>query len=420
MGYKEIIEKNDEETICTLQLDSEIPRGLIPLIAYKMHFFHDKLHKFYIDVESMKSITFNYDKSTDVAEITKLSELTYELITTEQDMLVKRVTKRRIHEKISESPKRDFHYNKDPAIELEEKNWIINFGQGQWFYQPEITEIQNKIRDLFIGAFKDEGKFKEAIFPKMVPTDFYLKSLHLESMPQNLYYVCPPRKAYAIFEKVKEEVKLTKEVPYELIRSGLDKPKFCMSAFQCDPFYLGMSKMSLTKDMFPIKMLDVSGPTYRNEGTNCEGLYRLNEFSRMELVYLGTPEQIIKLQELTRTITESVLNKIELDWWTEVGDDPFYLSGRTDERRDIELPPDPKYELRISLPYKSRPTFKAGVSACSFNNHGQHYTEAFQIIPKDNTKIWTGCTGIGITRITMAFLAQKGFDQSKWPEVMKN
>ncbi len=76
----------------------------------------------------------------------------------------------------------------------------------------------------------------------MIPIEFYLKSLHLESMPQNLFYVCPPRKAYAIFEKVKEEARETHEVPFELLRSGLNYAQYVMSAFQCDPFYLTMAK----------------------------------------------------------------------------------------------------------------------------------------------------------------------------------
>ena len=420
MGYKEIIEKKDSETICTLMLDSEIPRGLIPLIAYKMHFFHDKLHKFYIDVKGLKTIEFTYENTTDVAEISKLSELTYELITKEQDALVKRVTKRRIHEKVSHSPDIPPFYSKDPAIELEERGWITAFGEGQWFYGPQYTALQLAIQKMFEDAFIKEIGFQQAIFPKMIPTEFYLKSLHLESMPQNLYYVCPPRKAYAIFEKVKEEAKETGEIPYDLMRSGLRNPEFVMSAFQCDPFYMAMAKTKITNPMLPIKMLDMSGPTYRNEGTNCEGLYRLSEFSRMELVYLGTPEQIGELQNKTREVSEKVLNSLDLDWWTEIGDDPFYLTGRVDERRSIDLPPDPKYELRVMLPYKSKPEYKAGVSACSFNNHGQHYTEAFKINAQDGTKIWTGCTGIGITRLTLSFLAQKGFDPIYWPESMQS
>lgn len=416
MTYKEIIEKKDGQIVCTLTLDKEIPRNIIPLIAYKMHFFHEKLHKFYIDVESLKKITFYYDSNTDEADIKKLSELTYALVTEEQDALVNRVTKRRIGEKVSESPQFPSFYSKDPAIELEQKGWITPFGLGQWFYGPQFTALQNFITQSFKDAFAKKLGFQECIFPKMIPTDFYIKSLHLESMPQNLYYVCPPKKAYAIFEKVKEEARKNHEIPYELIRSGLKNPEMTMSAFQCDPFYMNMAKINFSKNNLPFKYMDVSGPTYRNEGTNCEGLYRLNEFIRMELTYLGSPQIIGELQTQTRTITEELFTSMELEWWTEIGDDPFYLTGRIDERRSIDLPPDPKYELRIGLPYKSRPNRKAGVSACSFNNHGEHYIDAFKIKATDNTKVWTGCTGIGITRIAMAFFAQKGFDLSKWPK----
>jgi seryl-tRNA synthetase len=139
----------------------------------------------------------------------------------------------------------------------------------------------------------------------------------------------------------------------------------------------------------------------------------------MELVFAGSPEQVTELVNESMNVSNRVLNMLELDWFTEIGDDPFYLSGRSDERRTIDLPQIPKYETRITLPYKSRPGIKAGVAACSYNNHGEHYIEAFDIKTKDGTKIWTGCVGIGILRLAMAFLAQKGFDKKNWPNIMK-
>ena len=175
MGYTETIEKNDEQIIVTLQLDEEIPRNIIPLIAYKMHFFHNKLHKFYIDVDTKKSITFYYEPDTDIADISKLSELTYGLVSEEQDALVNPVTKLVFGEKVSESAEHEFFYDKDPAIELEERGWISSFGLGQWYYGPEFTAIQMKIAELYRNAYKERMGFKECIFPKMIPIEFYLK-----------------------------------------------------------------------------------------------------------------------------------------------------------------------------------------------------------------------------------------------------
>ena len=133
-------------------------------------------------------------------------------------------------------------------------------------------------------------------------------------MPQNLFYVCPPRKAYAIFEKVKEEARETHEVPFELLRSGLNYAQYVMSAFQCDPFYLTMAKRQISAADLPIKMMDFSGPTYRNEGTNCEGLYRLNEFHRMELTWLADADTVNDLQTKTRELAEEIINQLDLDW----------------------------------------------------------------------------------------------------------
>ncbi len=100
--------------------------------------------------------------------------------------------------------------------------------------------------------------------------------------------------------------------------------------------------------------------------------------------------QLMIYKQKPEELAEEIINQLDLNWWTEIGNHPFYLSGRKDERRNIELPPAPKYEMRITLPYKSRPDRKAGVSASSFNSHGEHYVEAFNIQTTDGTKIWNG------------------------------
>ena len=135
---------------------------------------------------------------------------------------------------------------------------------------------------------------------------------------------------------------------------------------------------------------------------------------RVELVWLGTPEQVENIRDATLEISQELADQMELEWYTEVGDDPFYLEGRKSEDRGIEFPDVPKYEMRLVVPGADK-----GVAAVSANVHGTHFTEGFSIKEAHQKTLWTGCTGIGITRWLFGFLAQKGFDKEKWPVEVK-
>ncbi|HUR67929.1 MAG TPA: hypothetical protein VM370_01685 [Candidatus Thermoplasmatota archaeon] len=49
---------------------------------------------------------------------------------------------------------------------------------------------------------------------------------------------------------------------------------------------------------------------------------------------------------------------------------------------------------------------------------GEKYTDAFNI-KGQKADLWTGCSGIGLERWTVAFLAQKGLDFDKWPKAFQ-
>ena len=138
-----------------------------------------------------------------------------------------------------------------------------------------------------------------------------------------------------------------------------------------------------------------------------------HEFQRIETVWCGTPEQVDEIRDQTLLLSQDLASKLELEWYTEVGDDPFYLEGRKVENRGIEFPDVPKYEMRLVNPSQEK-----GVAVVSANVHGTHFVEGFSIKEAHQHRIWTGCTGFGLTRWLFGFLAQKGFDKENWPKMV--
>lgn len=300
----------------------------------------------------------------------------------------------------------------EKAIEL---GWVKSFpGKGQWFYGPQITALERALEEIIIERIVEKLGFQECLFPKLIPISVMEKMKYLEGLPEGMYYVSAPKRDPEIFTKFKNDLIVNKEVPIDLLKEGLKDPSYVNAAAQCEPFYEFFSHEVIDESEFPIKFYDKSGWTYRWEGGGSKGLDRVHEFQRIECVWLADPEEVTKIRDATLELSHELANELELEWYTEIGDDPFYLEGRKSDDRGIEFPDIPKYEMRLKVPGKEK-----GVAVVSANVHGTHFVEGFSIKEAHNHRIWTGCTGFGITRWLFGFLSQKGFDKENWPTLIK-
>lgn len=331
------------------------------------------------------------------------------------DILTKKVTKATPGEIIAKSRKREYLFDGDPTEEAAKLGWAKKFpGRGQWFYTPPMVALQRVIEDIIMEKLVYKMGFVECLFPKLIPIPVMHKMRYLEGLPEGMYYCCAPRRDPETFEKFKNELVIKHEVPIDLLKEGLKDPSYVLAPAQCEPFYEFLSHEVVDEEELPIKFFDRSGWTYRWEAGGAKGMDRVHEFQRIELVWLGTPQEVEKLRDKTVEISQKIADGMELEWYTEVGDDPFYLEGRKVEERGIEFPDIPKHEMRISVPNQEK-----GVAVVSANVHGTHFVEGFSIKEAHRHKIWTGCTGVGVSRWVFGFLAQKGFDSDKWPDEVK-
>ncbi|MEN4007011.1 MAG: serine--tRNA ligase [Methanobacteriaceae archaeon] len=342
-------------------------------------------------------------------------ESTLEEVTQPSDILTRQVTKIEPGTVIHSSQKQRFFFEGDPTEEAVKLGWVKKFsGRGQWFYAPPLVALQRAIEEIVLEKLVYTMGFEECLFPKLIPIPLMERMKYLEGLPEGMYYCSAPRRDPEIFNKFRDELAIKREVPIDLLKEGLKDPSYVLAPAQCEPFYEFLSHQVVDEKDLPIKFFDRSGWTYRWEAGGAKGLDRVHEFQRIELVWLGTPKQTEKLRDQTIDILHKIADELELEWYTEVGDDPFYLEGRKVEDRGIEFPDIPKKEMRLVVPGE-----KKGVAIVSANIHGTHFVEGFSVKETHNHRIWTGCTGIGITRWVFGFLAQKGFNQDNWPEDVK-
>jgi len=323
--------------------------------------------------------------------------------------------------KIKESARKDIHYREDPNVVLENIGWIRNIAPGQWVYAPPLTRIIRAFEEMLIDFVLKPLGFLEAIFPKMEPLDIALKTGHLKGTPNQMIFASLPI-SYNIeaFEPWQDYVSIFGEVDSKRLREFLEPPTYYMCFAQCPPFYQFLAKMIFTDRHLPVKWYDRSGPSFRWEGTGgLRGLERLVEFHRVEIVWLGTPEQVINIRNRLLERYEYFMDKVlDLEWrWAWVT--PWFLvhageMQEVGEKIDINQPGTIDFEAY--LPYKgSRDDQKSWLEIGNISIHGTKYTRAFRIRHASNKALWTGCSGFGVERWVLAFLAQKGFDPDNWP-----
>jgi len=326
------------------------------------------------------------------------------------------VTKSTPGEIIARSPEFETYFEGDVTEKAIELGWIKTFpGRGQWFYGPQMTALQRAFEKVLIDNIVEKLDFDECLFPKLIPIPTLDKMRYLDGLPEGMYYCSAPKRDPEVFNKFKNELAINREIPMDLLKSGLKDPAYVLAAAQCEPFYEFLSHEVIDEKDLPIKFYDKSGWTYRWESGGAKGIDRVHEFQRIELVWIDKPEETNKIRDLTLELSHELATNLKLEWYTEIGDDPFYLEGRKVENRGIEFPDVPKYEMRLVVPGQEK-----GVAVVSANVHGTHFTEGFSIREAHQYTLWTGCTGLGLTRWLFGFLAQKGFDEKNWPKLIKD
>ncbi len=310
-------------------------------------------------------------------------------------------------------------YTEDPNKVLEEIGWIKRFSIGQWLYTPPFTYLLNMIKTLFLKEVVKPLGFTEAVFPKIYPLEVGLKTGHLRGTINSMLFASLPL-SYDInvFEELIDYMYVTSSAPPEEVGKYTRPPAYFLCFAQCEPFYQFFNKEVLSDEDLPIKWYDHSGPSYRWEAGGLHGVERLIEFHRIEVVWLGKPEQVIDIRNKLLERYEYFMDKVlDLEWrWAWVT--PWYLEqeGAIAEIKGVEINRPGTIDFEIWLPYRGpREDRKNWLEVGNISIHGTKFTEPFKIRHNKGIILWTGCSGFGIERWTIAFLAQRGFDPENWP-----
>jgi len=389
--------------------------------------------EFELDKEAKENISLPYVENIDIQG--KKCELNISGLTEEElsknyvDRIINRVNekiegqyyegKEEMWELILKSEKKEMVWEEDPTEVMEKKNWIIRGPtKGKWFYRPEAAKILKTLETIVIEEVLEPLGFQEVIESIMVPFDVWIDTGHMEGIPNEAYYVSEPTtRNPKEWEDIIDEIKITREVPLEKLEKMTETPKAGLCYAQCPVIYWSFRNETISDDSLPVLLYENTVPSTRYESGGRHGIERVDEFHRIEPVYIGTKKQLVELKEdLIEKYRHVFDNVLDIEWrMAKV--EPFYLqqAGGQEKEEESDLG---TIDFEAYLPYRGT---REDSEWLEFGNLSifRKYTEAFNI-KSQSEKLLSGCTGIGIERWATAFLAQKGLDPKYWPEKFKN
>ena len=306
-------------------------------------------------------------------------------------------------------------WRKDPTEEMIKRGWLVQGPtKGKWFFRPQATAILRAMEKIAIEEVLKPLGFQEVMESHIVPFDIWLKTGHLEGMPGEIYYVCEPRsRDIKEWERFIDLVKITREVPKEELRKNISPPSAGICYAQCPIIYWSLKGKTLADDSLPLLLYDRTAISGRYESGGRHGIERVDEFHRIEPVYIGKPEQLIELREKLIERYKHVFNEIlDLEWrmaWVT----PWYLqqAGKIGKEEGITGTID----FEAWLPYRGNREKSEWLEFQNLSILGDKYVKAFNIKAQKG-ELWSGCSGIGLERWMVVFLAQKGLDPENWPK----
>ena len=326
--------------------------------------------------------------------------------------------KKEYWELIWKSGEKEPVWHADPSEEMQKLGWIVpGSTKGKWFYRPPAAAIMKAMERIAVEEVVLPLGFKEVIEPMHVSLETWLRTGHLEGMPGEIYYISEPAtRDEKQWEHFIDLVKITKEVPEEELRKNLKAPKAGVCYAQCPNIYFSFLGKTISESSLPVLVFERTVPSDRYESGGRHGIERVDEFHRVEIVYIGTKEQLLELREKLIERYKHVFNDIlELEWrMAQVT--PFYMQQAGIAGHEEEMSKG-TIDFEAWLPYRGDRS-KEWLEFQNISIVGDKYTRAFNI-KGQRSQLWSGCSGVGLERWMVAFLSQKGIDPEKWPPGFK-
>ena len=320
---------------------------------------------------------------------------------------------------IWESDQKEHVWSKDPTEEMVKKGWLKQGPtKGKWFYRPQSAAILKTMERIALEEVLKPLGFQEIIESNIVPFDIWLKTGHLEGMPGEFYYVSEPAtRDVEKWERFIDLTKITKEIDQKELQKNLSLPTGGICYAQCPVIYWSFKGTTISEKSLPVLIYDNTTVSTRYESGGRHGIERVDEFHRIEPVYIGTREQLLDLREKFIERYKHVFNNLFNLEWRMAWVTPWYMQ-QAGKIGDESTQDTGTIDFEAYMPYRGSRKDSEWLEFQNLSILGDKYVKAFNI-KSQKSQLWSGCSGIGLERWTTAFLAQNGIDPKNWPDGFK-
>lgn len=287
--------------------------------------------------------------------------------------------------------------------ELYENNNLIYFSNCQIGFGEKGMFLY----DYFDGMFKKMALKRNAIqkrYPVLLNVNSYLQTGYVKKSPQYAMFCSSVNDDLADVESLSDRIKEGSG------KNNLKEPDYALSPSACFHTYIEYQDCTLDENT----LVTFNQNVFRNEGRlNYKEKGRLMDYNVREIVMIGSNEYVIKIRDEILADSKEFMISLGIDGNIALATDSFILPKMQIYKKMQKIDKS-KYEMHLSVSEDKE------ISTASYNYHGHAFTDPFNINVANLEDTVTGCIGFGIQRWIVAFISQFGWDESNWPQIVRD
>jgi len=300
-------------------------------------------------------------------------------------------------------------FTTDPLPELVHRGEISREADGIYTLGPLLT----RLIDAFERRFLDLAASFSAQpyrFPTLIPARYLERVGYFRAFPHSLSFATHLTPDLDQIDAFAENAACDEHGNLNVPMQRFAPIQTLLSPAVCYHLYFTLADQILPQQGVTATAV---GNCFRYESLNLQSLERLWNFTMREVIFVGSKDFVLENREVARQRMQGVFEEIGFAYRVESANDPFFI-GEFRKQAAFQSAFQLKYEIRAMLPFKNS-TLAVG----SYNYHQDFFGRHLNIRLPDGTPAHTGCVAFGLERIAFAYLAQFGFDQTRWPPSMQ-
>ncbi|MEW5976522.1 MAG: aminoacyl--tRNA ligase-related protein [Acidobacteriota bacterium] len=385
----------------SVQLDLPVPRKLQDDLLKNLYWVDSGLESLHFDTHDDRLLCFKYRGNTPVEDVNHRLKETADRLARSLKVLPEKV--------YYSTPIRSLKGCTAPYENLVRKGWVTPTSNGMHAYRGLMYDLYQALD----AAFRREAlalRVEECKLPALMDLATLARTGYLESFPHNANLITHLPEQAEVIDRFKQAIKQNSQGAVASDGVWL-APSHALSPTVCYHFYQVHQNQTLPANLVGATAVS---PCYRFEGKAMQGLRRLREFNMREIIFLGSPDEVLVRRQALLELQKEMLQRCHLQATIQTASDPFFLDTY-DKRRLFQMSFDLKYEVQAYLPEDD-----TWLAIGSVNYHQDHFGKAFGIRQASGETAESCCLGFGIDRWCFAIFAQHGLDPDSWPETLQH